>query len=126
MDRERPSPRGAVNVRRLAGKLGVTKAYKVANSPDQLATLALFLNGETREAVGRKTRRASSAPAVRASKIKVPLVSGATVTVAGEGVSLEEAVDALAEAMKAMKQAIAKGLTAKSFQNVMKDMSAAG
>ena len=37
-----------------------------------------------------RPRKAADKPAVRAAKIKVPLVSGATVTVAGEGVSMEE------------------------------------
>lgn len=110
------------------GKIGITKVYKIATSPDQLATLAIFLNGGTRDDADRKARKArsSEATAVKAAKIKVPLVSGQVVTVAGEGVSMEEALDAVQEAAKKLKTAIANGITAKSAQGYWKDLAAAG
>lgn len=113
-----------------AGKIGLRDMLAIAQLPpdDQPILLQTKLGGASADqlqAVSRKRRKASE-PAVRVARIKCPLPSGVTVQVAGEEVSLEEAVDALAEATKAMKQAIAKGLTAKSFQNMMKDMSAAG
>ncbi len=48
------------------------------------------------------------------------------VTVAGEEISLDEAIDALKEAMKAMQKARDTGLDAKTAQAVWKDMAAAG
>jgi ParB/RepB/Spo0J family partition protein len=112
------------------GKLGISDIYAISKLPpdDQPALLALKLGGATRDMLeqqGRK-KRASTAPTVRASKIKVPLVSGQVVTVAGEEISLEEAIEAATEAVKQMKQAVAKGLNAKTAMNVWKDIAAAG
>ena len=45
---------------------------------------------------------------------------------AGDGISLEEAIDAAGEAVKQMKAAVAKGLNAKTAMNVWKDVAAAG
>lgn len=111
------------------GKLGISDIYAISKLPpeDQSGLLALKLSGATRDMLeqqGRK-KRASAAPAVRASKIKVPLVTGQVVTVAGDEISLEEAIEAASEAVKQMKQAVAKGLNAKTAMNVWKDIAAA-
>jgi hypothetical protein len=108
-----------------AGKIGPTVWYAVSRSPDQLATLALKLNGATRDEVAKSVRK-PKADAVRTAKIKCPLPSGQVVTVAGEGISLEEAVEALAEAAKAMKAALAKSLNAKTAMAYWRDIAAAG
>ncbi len=111
------------------GKVGISDCYAASKlaEADQGGLLALKLSGASRdvlESQGRK-RRASSVPAVRASKIKVPLVSGATVTISGDEISLEEAIEAAGEALKQMKAAVAKGLNAKTAMNVWKDIVAA-
>jgi ParB/RepB/Spo0J family partition protein len=111
------------------GKLGISDIYAISKLPpeDQCGLLALKLSGATRDMLeqqGRK-KRASAAPTVRASKIKVPLVTGQIVTVAGDEISLEEAIEAASEAVKQMKQAVAKGLIAKTAMNVWKDIAAA-
>lgn len=114
----------------LDGKFGFAKAYAIAKLPhdQQGGLLALTLSGATRDVLEQQGRRkrTGAAPTVRASKIKVPLVSGQVVTVAGEEISLEEAIEAASEAVKQMKQAVAKGLNAKTAMNVWKDIAAAG
>ena len=49
---------------------------------------------------------------------------GAIVTVAGDELSLEDAIEAASEAVKQMKSALAKGITAKSAMAYWKDVAA--
>ena len=111
------------------GKVGISDCYAASKlaEADQAGLLALKLSGASRdtlEQAGRKTRSASAA-AVRASKIKVPLVSGPVVTVSGVEITLEEAIEAASEAVKQMKAAVAKGLNAKTAMNMWRDIAAA-
>ncbi len=115
-----------------AGKVTISDCYAASklNDAEQAEMLAKKLAGEIEgrdgmEQYGRR-KRATATPAVRASKIKVPLVSGTVVTVAGDDISLEEAIDAATDAVKQMKAAVAKGLNAKTAMNVWKDVAAAG
>jgi hypothetical protein len=111
-------------------KIAISDAYEISKAVDrdgQLKLLALKKTGASREALaaqGRK-QRAAEKPAVRASKIKVPLVSGPVVTVSGDEITLEEAIEAAGEAVKQMKAAVAKGLNAKTAMNVWRDIAAA-
>ena len=114
----------AVQEAAKAGKIGVTKWYAISRSADQEEALRLALNGATREEVTRKTRKGGPAPAVRAARIKCPLPSGQMVMVSGGEISLEEFVEAMAEASKLAKAALSKGLTAKSAQSVWRDIAA--
>jgi ParB/RepB/Spo0J family partition protein len=112
------------------GTITISDCYAISKQPEseQAGLLAMKQSGASRDTLeqqGRKTR-ASGVPVVRASKIKVPLVSGSVVTVAGNDISLEEAIDAAGEAVKQMKAAVAKGLNAKTAMNVWKDVAAAG
>jgi ParB/RepB/Spo0J family partition protein len=112
-------------------KIAISDAYEISKAvdrEDQLRLLALKYSGASREvlaAQGRK-QRAADKPAVRASKIKVPLVSGPVVTVSGDEITLEEAIEAAGEAIKQMKAAVAKGLNARTAMNVWRDMAKAG
>jgi hypothetical protein len=54
------------------------------------------------------------------------LLSGVSVVVSGAGVSLDESIEALGEAIKEMKRARDLGYTAKTFAAAMKDRSKAG
>jgi ParB family chromosome partitioning protein len=111
------------------GKLGVTDWYPISRLvPDEMsAMLSLKLNGASRDEVARESRKLRTvAPAVRVAKIKCPLPSGQVVTVAGEEISLEEAIESLGEAVKLMKAALSKGLSARTAMNVWKDGVAAG
>lgn len=111
-----------------AGRISINDRYRISQEPPEKQHAMLEDRFKTtREEWAAKTRKArSTAPAVRASRIKVPLVSGATVTVAGDEVSMEEALEAVQEAAKQLKAAIAKGITAKSAMGYWKDLAAAG
>jgi ParB family transcriptional regulator, chromosome partitioning protein len=114
----------------LAGKFGFSKAYAIAKlSPaEQPGLLALTLGGATRdelESQGRK-RRAASTPAVRASKIRISLTSGATVTVSGDDLSLDDAIEAVKDAAKEMTKGREMGLDSKTIQAVARDKAKAG
>jgi len=111
-----------------AGKLTTSHCYKASQMKpeDQEAYLALILSGASREEQEKKTRKRSEAPAVRASKIKCPLPSGAVVTVAGDGLSLDDMIETLNEAIKMAKKARDQGLDSKTAVRVWSDMAVAG
>lgn len=110
------------------GKLGAGDWYAVSRSPDQLATLALKLNGASRDEVEAESRkrRNGSATAVRASKIKCALPSGVQVVVSGNEMTLDEMIEAMGEAIKEAKKAREQGLDARTFSAVMRDRAKAG
>ena len=105
-----------------AGKIGVTKAYKVAASPDQLATLSLFLGGETRDAVAQKTRAAktSDSDTEKTEKLPVALSTGIVIIKAKkdkdgkETLNLAAARQLLVDAMAKVDNAIRLGYSAKT------------
>lgn len=112
------------------GRIGISDAYAISKLPadDQSSLLQLKLEGASRDMLekhGRK-KRGVTKPAVRASKIKVPLVGGQVVAVSGAEVSMEEALEAVQDAAKQIRAAIAKGITAKSAQAYWKDLAASG
>jgi ParB/RepB/Spo0J family partition protein len=112
------------------GKVGISDCYAASKlaEADQGGLLALKLSGASRdvlESQGRK-KRAGNAPAVRVAKIKCQLASGACVVVSGDEMTLDEMIEALAEAAKEAKKARDQGLDAKTFQNVMRDRARAG
>ena len=110
------------------GKIGLTAVVEVSKLPhsEQPALLELKLSGATRDELRASRKKRSGVPAVRTAKIKCPLPSGQVVTVAGEEISLEEAIESLGEAVKLMKAALSKGLNARTAMNVWKDGVAAG
>jgi len=107
------------------GKVGVTDCYAMSNLPDkeQAGLLALKLSGASRDAIVQASRKSRNhdAPAVRMSRVKCILPSGINVVVSGDGVSLDESIEALGEAVKEMKRARELGYTAKTFAAAMKD-----
>jgi ParB family transcriptional regulator, chromosome partitioning protein len=113
-----------------AGKIGISDCYAISKLPEaeQEGLLALKLNGASRDAIeraGRKSRN-NDTPAVKVSKVKCVLPSGVNVVVSGEGVSLDESIEALAEAMREMKRARELGYTARTFAAAMKDKARKG
>ncbi len=114
----------------LAGKLGVSDWYGIAklDPSEQPVLLQLKLGGASRDELERqgRKRRNGGAPAVRASKIKIALTSGVTVTVSGDDLSLDEAIEAVSEAQKEMRKGRDQGLDAKTLQAVCRDKSRAG
>jgi ParB/RepB/Spo0J family partition protein len=114
-----------------AGKLGVTKAYKVATAECQSSKLAFFLNGGTREEDNQKTRKAKPvAQGDLAKRIVLPPVGKTAVTIAstekGGEISLEDALQAVQEAARHIKAAQAKAISAKTAAAYFKDIAAAG
>ena len=110
-----------------AGKLGVSDWYVISKSSDQLETLRSKLGGATRDDLQRQVRkeRVAGKPAVRASKTKICLGGGVTVTISGSAVSLDEAIDALSEAIKEAKKARDQSLDIRTFAAVMRDRAKA-
>lgn len=110
------------------GKIGFAHTYTIskAGSPDEQARLlALALEGKSRAVLEAErishANRNSGKPAVRVQKVKCLLPSGVSVVVSGQGVSLDESIDALGEALKEMKRARELGYTAKTFAAAMRD-----
>jgi hypothetical protein len=115
-----------------AGKLGVTDWYPISrHTPEeQAAMLSLKLNGASRDELVRESRKrrksSGSNPQVRTSRVKCQLAGGSSVVVSGEDMSLDDMIDALAEAHKEAKKARDQGLDVKTFQAVMRDRAKAG
>ena len=112
------------------GKIGISDCYVISKLSDdeQAGLLALKLSGASRdqiEAAGKKARNGGR-ETVRVQRVKCVLPSGVSVVVSGEGVSLDESIEALGEAIKEMKRARELGYTAKTFAAAMKDKSAKG
>lgn len=112
-----------------AGKVGISDCYAASKLPEseQAGLLAMKLGGASRDQIeqaGRKTRSAK-APAIRVSRIKCPLPSGAVVQVSGEGISLDDMIQAMVELLKEAKRASEQGLDAKTFERVCRDKAKA-
>ena len=120
----------AVQEALAAGKLGLSDCYAIskAKSPaEQADLLALKLSGASRdtlEAQGRR-RRNGSTSAVKVSRLKVPLPSGATVSISADEISLDDAIVAAQEAVKAMRAARDDGLDSRTAQAVWRDKAKA-
>lgn len=114
------------------GKLGPSQWYaisKVADAAEQEAMLAATLAGVSRdqlESRGRKLRSAESS-SVKVNRLKIPLgLQGRVVTVAGNNLTLIEAIEILQEALKCARKAEGENLDAKTFERVMKQKAKAG
>jgi ParB-like chromosome segregation protein Spo0J len=112
------------------GKVGISDCYAASKLPDdaQVKLLALKLSGASRDAIeqaGRRTRNGTT-PAVKVSRLKVPLAGGATVQISGRQITLDDAIEATQTALKAMKSARDDGLNSKTAQAVFRDKSRKG
>src|SRR6516165_3457109 len=112
------------------GKIGISDTYAISKlgESEQAGLLALKLSGASRdqlEQAGRKSRNGGQAT-VRVQRVKCVLPNGVSVVVAGEGVSLDESIEALGEVIKEMKRARDLGYTAKTFAAAKKDKSKRG
>jgi len=114
-----------------AGRLGTTDVYAISKEKSdagQLELLAAKLNGASRDSIEQQAKRTriGSARAVTLRRIKCPLVSGHVVMVTGADISLDDGIEALGEALKAMRKARDGGLNAATAQAVWKDVAAVG
>lgn len=113
-----------------AGRVGVTTVYEIAKAdPQQQAELLqLSLAGASRDDLASRVRKqkTQSTPQARIRRIVLPLPSGASITVAGAELSLDDLIEALGESQKEARKAREQGLDAKTFSAVMKDKAKKG
>lgn len=113
-----------------AGQIGISDCHQLAQVPEseQAELLKLKLAGKSRDELAQIRRdnhpgkKVSDQP--RASRLKCQLASGISVTLSGRELTLAEAGDALTEAQRSIKAALAQGLNAKTWQAVMHDKAA--
>jgi ParB/RepB/Spo0J family partition protein len=112
------------------GKLGISDCYAISKLPEaeQAALLAMKLSGASRDAIEQAARkkRNGNAPAIRVARIKCPVAGGAVVQISGEGISLNDAIEAAQEWIKEAKKACEQGLDAKTFERVCRDKAKRG
>lgn len=112
------------------GRIGITAAYEISRAPadQQAGLLAMKLSGTSRDGLAQHVRKQKnqSAPQVRVKRIVCPLPSGISVTVSGAELSLDELIEALAEAQKEARKAREQGLDAKTLAAVLKDKAKKG
>jgi ParB/RepB/Spo0J family partition protein len=112
------------------GALDFGKACILAQEPDpaRQRALAAVAPGTSRDALAALARkgRQSSTPATKVNRVKCALSSGVQVVVSGNGVTLDQSIEALGEALKEMKRARELGYTAKTFTAAMQDKAKAG
>lgn len=102
------------------GKVGISECYAASGLPeaDQAALLTLKLSGASRDAIvhaGRKSRNGST-PSVKVTRVKCQLPSGVCIVATGEGLSLDDLIEALAQAQTEAKKARAQDGDIRSFQ----------
>jgi ParB family chromosome partitioning protein len=111
-------------------KFGISDCYELSQeTPERQAELLrLKAEGLSRNALKEARRKQPNGgqATVRVQRVKCALPSGITVVVTGEGVSLDESIEALSETIKEMKRARDLGYTAKTFAAAMKDKSKRG
>lgn len=112
------------------GRIGITAAYEIsrAAAAEQVQLLHLKLTGTSRDGLAERVRKQKrdSVSQARIKRIACPLPSGATVVVSGEELSLDDIIEALAEAQKEARKAREQRLDAKTFSAVMRDKAKGG
>jgi ParB-like chromosome segregation protein Spo0J len=120
-----------------AGQIGVADWYEFSKCPEeqQRELLKAKQSGEvtsraqlvrSREQLGRAGRKSGngSAPTVRVNRIKCAVQgSRATVVVSGEGLTLESMIEVMQELLREAKKASERGLDAKTFERVCRDLA---
>ena len=115
----------AVQEAAAAAKIGPSQWYPISLLPaaDQQELLGMHLAGVPRDQIAqasRKQRRQGGA-SDRLSRIPCRLPGGVSVVISGKDMSLDAAIEALTDVLKAAKKAREDGLTAKSWTAAMKD-----
>jgi hypothetical protein len=107
-----------------AGRIGYTKWHQIARIPQeqQHAALADALGGATRDELQRRTRLGGNgrAATVTARTIPVVLTNGIAITFKADGITLNMALDALADIKKELTHAVEKDHDAQTFGALMK------
>ena len=121
-----------------AGLIGANEWALIAKADDQLSALDVALNGN-REALQQAVKPArngaaqNDSPKEKTARVKIPLAvtsdvydAAGVVTIAslpGREIDFEEVENLLKEALKAVKDAVKRKLTIKTFQSEMKDIA---
>ncbi len=94
------------------GKIGLSDRYTISqvSKPEQERLLALKLSGATRNQIAGERKRKNE-PAATVTKIKYPASKG-SVIVSGDALSIDDGIELLSQAMKALTNARDKGLDA--------------
>jgi ParB/RepB/Spo0J family partition protein len=107
------------------GRVGISDVYAASKLPEseQSGLLDLKLSGASRDTIERsgRTKRSAGSSAVKVNRVKCLLPSGVQIVISGNGVSLDQSIEALTEAIKEMKRARELGYTSKTFAAAMKD-----
>jgi ParB family chromosome partitioning protein len=111
------------------GEIGIGDTYELSHAtPEQQPELLkLKLAGASRQAIkdARSKARNNKAASVTVRSIRCPLPSGTTVVVKGNAVSIDDAIQALTDLLKAMKKAAEEGIDGKTFGRMCADKAKA-
>jgi ParB-like chromosome segregation protein Spo0J len=113
----------------LSGAFGFTISYEISHESQEVQheLLAARLNGHaTREELKRMRACNGNAATVKVPSVKIALAGEIQVVVKGKEIDLESCAEALAEAGKQVKKALAEQLDAKTAQAVWRDRAKAG
>jgi ParB-like chromosome segregation protein Spo0J len=112
-----------------AGALNISQVYAIsrAASREQHEFLAAALNGESKEGLERRLKRARRPvrDGEKTSRIRLSLASGVTVTIAGSGLSVDGAIDAIAECRKELLKGREQGLDGATIARVVEQRAKA-
>jgi ParB family chromosome partitioning protein len=116
-----------------SGTLHMSKACLIAqqeSDPNRQRELAELAKNMPRNKLAAKVRQArqqgEQSAAVRVSCLKCPSPSCTTVTVKGSKITLEDAITALTDLLKAMKKASDDGIDGSTFCRICRDKAKAG
>ena len=111
------------------GKIGISVCHELSllDAAQQLRLLEKKLAGSSRDQIARESRkqRNGSTSAARMSRIRIALPSGVQITMAGNELTLEDAIGELNKALAEMRKAEKQGLDVKTFQAVCRDRAKA-
>ena len=103
-------------------EINLTQMYAISkvSAEEQLSMLTAALNGEGRDKLeqSRRKRQNAKTSSVRVDRISCPLPSGRKVVITGEELTLEDAINEVAELLKNRKKANEEGLDGKVFSRI--------
>ncbi len=115
------------------GKIGPKAWYSISllAEADQAGVLEMHLAhvpaAQIVELSRQKRKPSSAGSTVKVSRIKCEVPGkGVTVVVSGEAISLDDMIEAMAELTKEAKKASERGLDAKTFERVCRDLAKKG
>jgi ParB/RepB/Spo0J family partition protein len=117
-----------VQVAASEDKLGPSEWYAISkvSEAEQHAMLAAKLAGASRDQLeqrGRKLRN-GEAEGIKVNRLKIPLGQGRSVTIAGNNLSLTDAIEILQQTLKFARKAQGENLDGKTWVQVMKQKTA--